>query len=208
MTHSSPLQTTEAKILEAAEREFMLKGYDGARTTAIAQAAGVTHAMLHYYFRTKDKLFEQIVSKKILMLRDLIMDTITMPDIPLFEKIERTIAVHLRFVSDNPQLPHFLLGEVFSHPERMELFISKIRLLAPMVVAELQRQIDALAAEGLCRKVDARMLIIDIVSLNVFPFTAARIINPILGGIMEDTEAFLEARTKENIDTIMRKLRP
>ena len=46
-------QNKESEILAAAEQEFIAKGYDGARTTSIAQAAGVTHAMLHYYFRTK-----------------------------------------------------------------------------------------------------------------------------------------------------------
>ena len=55
--------TTEQLILEAAEEEFLLKGFDGARTTAIAERAGVTHAMLHYYFRTKEQLFERIVAK-------------------------------------------------------------------------------------------------------------------------------------------------
>ena len=55
-------QDTETRILEAAEKEFFEKGYAGARTTSIAEAAGVTHAMLHYYFRTKDNLFERIVS--------------------------------------------------------------------------------------------------------------------------------------------------
>ena len=58
------IQNKELLILEAAEREFITKGYDGARTTSIAKEAGVTHAMLHYYFRTKEHLFEQIIDKK------------------------------------------------------------------------------------------------------------------------------------------------
>ena len=52
---------TESRILQAAEEEFLLKGLEGARTTAIAERAGVTHAMLHYYFRTKNMLFERII---------------------------------------------------------------------------------------------------------------------------------------------------
>ena len=54
-------QSKEQQILAAAEQEFLTRGYDGARTTSIAQAAGVTHAMLHYYFRTKEQLFKRIV---------------------------------------------------------------------------------------------------------------------------------------------------
>ena len=45
------MRNKEQAILEAAEREFIAKGFAGARTTSIAEAAGVTHAMLHYYFR-------------------------------------------------------------------------------------------------------------------------------------------------------------
>ena len=57
-------QSKEQQILAAAEQEFLTKGYDGARTTSIAQAAGVTHAMLHYYYRTKEQLFKRIVDEK------------------------------------------------------------------------------------------------------------------------------------------------
>ena len=61
------IQNKEQQILEAAEREFLEKGYDGARTTSIAKAADVTHAMLHYYFRTKKHLFERIIQGVIFM---------------------------------------------------------------------------------------------------------------------------------------------
>ena len=199
---------TEQRILLAAEREFMTKGYAGARTIAIAEAAGVTHAMLHYYFRTKDKLFEQIIARKISLLRDIVLTTVALPDTPLFEKIENIISQHLDFIAENPDLPRFLIGEVFSHPDRMEIILSLLRKYAPAVVRQLQNQIDILASEGKCRRVDAGMLILDIVSLNVFPFMAAPMASPLLGGTMEDMPAFLAARKKENIETIMRKLRP
>ena len=61
---------TESEILKAAEQEFMLKGFDGAKTTSIAHAAGVTHAMLHYYFRTKEQLFERILTHDRLIVFD------------------------------------------------------------------------------------------------------------------------------------------
>lgn len=56
--------TTEQLILEAAEAEFLEKGYGKARTTEIARRAGVNHSMLHYYFRTKENLFEVMFQKK------------------------------------------------------------------------------------------------------------------------------------------------
>ena len=74
---------TESRILIAAEQEFMAKGYAGARTTSIAEAAGVTHAMLHYYFRTKDKLFERIIAEKTALLKELMLGSIDSSDLPL-----------------------------------------------------------------------------------------------------------------------------
>lgn len=200
--------TTENKILEAAEKEFLSKGYAGARTTAIAEAAGVTHAMLHYYFRTKDKLFDKIIDSKIGMLRDIMLSSVGDSSIPLFEKIKKAIDIHLDFIAANPELPRFMICEVLSRPERIPVVLDKLKYHTPLMVESLQRQIDEYAEKGLCRKVDAGMLILDIVSLNIFPFMAASMVNPLLNGMMVDKEAFVKARKKENIETIMRKLNP
>lgn len=201
-------QSTETRILEAAVQEFMVKGYAGARTTAIAEAAGVTHAMLHYYFRTKDKLFDRIIESKISTLRDIMLASLGDPTIPLFDKIKSAIETHQDFISANPELPRFMINEVLSRPDRMPKVIEQLKHHTPVVVESLQRQIDEYADRGLCRRVDAGMLMLDIVSLNIFPFSATPMVNALLGGMMEDREAFVEARKKENLETIMRKLKP
>lgn len=201
-------RTTEDRILDAAMQEFMHKGYAGARTTAIAEAAGVTHAMLHYYFRTKDKLFDKIIESKIGTLRDIMLASLGNPSIPLFDKLKTAIENHHDFIAANPDLPRFMINEVLSRPERIPLVIEQLKRHTPLVIESLQRQIDEYAEKGLCRKVAAGMLMLDIVSLNIFPFTARPMVNALLGGIMEDSEAFVEARKKENVETIMRKLLP
>ena len=208
MTTDRQPQDTEAKILQAAESEFLTKGFAGARTTSIAQAAGVTHAMFHYYFRTKDKLFERIISEKIALMKELLLDTVANSDMSLEDKIRNVIERHLDFVAANPNLPRFLVGEVFAYSERAKVLTEKIKQFAPRMIAELQRQIDEAAANGIFRKVDARMLIIDIVSLNIFSYMASPLINAVLDNCMEDSERFLAQRKKENFDTIMRKLKP
>lgn len=200
--------STENKILEAAEKEFLLKGYAGARTTAIAEAAGVTHAMLHYYFRTKDKLFDKIIEGKIGMLRDIMLTSLGDSSIPLFEKVKAAIEGHQDFIAANPELPRFIINEILSRPERISVIVEQLRHHTPLVVESLQRQIDEYAAKGLCRKVDAEMLMLDIVSLNIFPFSARPMVKALLGGIMDDDKEFAERRKKENVETIMRKLKP
>lgn len=197
---------TEQKIIEAAQEEFMLKGFAGARTTAIAEKAGVTHAMFHYYFRTKEKIFEKIISQKLELLSSLIKDSIMSGNYPLEEKLRHIIDRHIDFISENPELPGFLVREIFSNSERLNLVRSKIESFAPILVANLQSELDKGFNEGKYRKIDARMLLIDIISLNVFAFMAAPLVNVVLSGFMDDKETFRELRKKENFDTIMRKI--
>ena len=199
---------TETKILQAAEREFMAKGFAGARTTAIAEAAGVTHAMFHYYFRTKEKLFDRILSEKVNLLKEALIDSLVDANLTLDEMIHNIIDRHLDFISSNPDLPRFIIGEIYSDPERCASFIQKLQTYAPTMTNGLQAIIDAAATEGRCRKVDAKMLMLDIASLNIFSYMAAPIVNAALGNCMSDGTAFLEMRKKDNYDTIMRKLRP
>lgn len=207
MTDKQP-QDTEYKILKAAEEEFMLKGYAGARTTSIAQKAGVTHAMFHYYFRTKDKIFEKIVADKVGMLKDIIGTSITNPSFSLSETIRSIIDDHLEFISKNRDLPRFLIGEVFSNPERAEFLKVNIGVSARPMLGLLQEKIDEAVSKGICREVSAANLMLDIVSLNVFPYMSSLLVNAVLNGCMDDQERFLEQRKKENYDTIMRKLKP
>lgn len=200
-------QDTESRILQAAEKEFFEKGYAGARTVSIAEAAGVTHAMLHYYFRTKDKLFEQIVSKKINMLGDIILSAIGDNNLPLEDRIRQGVERHFDFISANQDLPRFIVNEVFSHPERIEILKTSIQNIVNDLLNNLQQEIDEYAAKGLCQQADARMILIDIVSLNVFSFMAAPIVKEAIGYSYKSYDEFLTLRKKENVETVLRKLK-
>ncbi len=198
---------TETRILQAAEKEFFEKGYAGARTASIAEAAGVTHAMLHYYFRTKDKLFERIVSKKISMLGDIILCAIGENSLPLEDRIRQGIEQHFDFISLNRDLPRFVVNEVLSHPERVDMLKTGVQNIVNNLLNNLQQEIDEYAAKGLCKQTDARMLLIDIVSLNIFPFIAAPIVKGAIGHLYASYDDFLVARKQENVETILRKLK-
>lgn len=199
---------TETRILQAAEREFLSKGFAGARTTSIAEAAGVTHAMFHYYFRTKEKLFERIISEKVELLKKAVIGSIRDMTAPLSEILRDVIDNHLEFIAANPDLPRFLVGEIFSNPERAQPFLNRLNEVAPSFIAILQEKINQEAEAGLIRKVDAGMLMLDIVSLNVFAYMATPAVNAAIGNIMTDADTFLKKRKAENYETIMRKLKP
>lgn len=208
MKDDTNMPDTEALILQAAEREFLSKGFAGARTTSIAEAVGVTHAMFHYYFRTKEKLFDRIITEKIAILKDALSMSVVDDGLSLDDTIRGIIDRHLDFVAANPYLPRFLVSELFGNSPRTVMILDRIKAQAPAVIRGLQAKIDKAVEEGRCRHIDARMLMLDIVSLNIFPYLATPMVNAALDNCMADSNAFLSRRKEENYDTIMRKIRP
>ena len=118
---SSP-DSTEQKIFDAAHEIFVQKGMDGAKMQEIADRAGINKALLHYYFRSKEKLFEMIftsAAQKLFPKINFIFES----DLPLFQKIEQFCHEYLEVMIENPYLPAFLINEINQDPER---FIEKI----------------------------------------------------------------------------------
>lgn len=198
---------TEAEILKAAEQEFMLRGFDGAKTASIARAAGVTHAMLHYYFRTKEQLFERILTDKMNLMGRSVLTAFGNPELPLLERLKDGISQHFDFLVENPDLPRFIINEVFSRPERYEIMRRGVSRIIDKLMQSVQQELDSMAAQGEIVPVDVRMLMLDVVSLNIFPFITYPMIKPLLGDIAADRERFFEQRKAENIEVIMRRIK-
>ena len=200
-------QSKEQQILAAAEQEFLTKGYDGARTTSIAQAAGVTHAMLHYYFRTKEQLFERIVDEKFETMSHSMFAIMGDPSLPIVERIKGGIEAHFDFIAANPLLPRFVINEIISRPERYKLLYKRVGAMIDNVYCDLQFEIDRSAERGEIEWVDVKMLFISILSLNIFTFIAYPFMEPLMGELMADREGFLAVRKAENIETILRRIK-
>ena len=200
-------QSKEQQILAAAEQEFLAKGYDGARTTSIAQAAGVTHAMLHYYFRTKEQLFERIVDEKFETMSHSMFAIMGDPSLPIVERIKGGIEAHFDFIAANPLLPRFVINEIISRPERYKLLYKRVGAVIDNVYCDLQFEIDRSAERGEIERVDVKMLFISILSLNIFTFLAYPFMEPLMGELMANRERFLAERKAENIETILRRIK-
>lgn len=205
MTEQS--RNKEEAILEAAEREFIAKGFDGARTTSIAEAAGVTHAMLHYYFRTKENIFNRILDEKMRLMSRSVLMAFGEAGLSLIERLRKGIENHFDFVVENPGLPRFIVNEVMSRPERHEAFKRRIGYLLGAVVEGLQHELDEAADRGETERIDVRMLMLDIVSLNIFSFIAMPIIEPLIGDLAADRETFYRLRKAENVEVILRRIK-
>lgn len=199
-------QSKEQQILEAAEREFLKKGYDGARTTSIAKAAGVTHAMLHYYFRTKEQLFERFIDKKMSEVVPLLTHLFGNSDLPLVERIEKTISVHFDFVATNPDLPRFLINEILPYKERCDLFYSKVANFL-YFFNNLQREVNEAAASGEVEQFNVLQLFQSVLSLNIFPSVMENMIENLLGDNGQSMKEVLAQRKAENIELIMRRIK-
>lgn len=202
---------TEQLILKAAEEEFFTKGFAGARTIAIAEKAGVTHAMLHYYFRKKEHLLECVIQKNAALLAQTMIAAMGNPDMPVIERLKSGIVSHFDFIAANPLLPRFFLNEVWSRPEHYHLFYAKINEIGETLFAELQKDADEAAERGEMEHVDVRMLLLSIVSLNIFPAIIYQFFKPLsgelLGGLIADKDKFFAERKAENIETIMRRIK-
>jgi TetR/AcrR family transcriptional regulator len=116
---------TEEKILEAAKTAFMTHGLYGARMQDIANNAGINKALLHYYFRSKEKLFDHIFEgalSKYFEQMQVFSDT----SLPIEERLYRYIDNVIDFLSEYPQMAMFIIKEISTNPE---VFHEKVKLI-------------------------------------------------------------------------------
>ena len=201
---------TEARILEAAHRVFVRKGTAGARMQDIAEEAGVNQALLHYYFRSKDRLATAVFTRAASRFVPGIVGTLQ-SDAPLAGKIERIVHAYIDIVRERPFIPPYLFAELHHHPERLMHLLEQALPAPPTqivggLVARLQAEIDDEVVAGRMRPITAPQLLLNILGLCVFPFLA----RPILGmGLEMDDPAFaqlLDERRRELPGFILRGL--
>ena len=200
-------KTKELAILEAAEQEFLEKGFEATKTTKIASLAGVTHAMLHYYYRTKENLFDLVFDKKTRLLKDSMFAAFDNPEMPFLEKVQTGIEAHFEFIRANSTLPRFVLNELIYKPKRLKLFEKKIKKIAADVGAKISAEVEHEVKKGTINPIDPITLMVDIASMNIFVFATLPLLRIIAVGYYDSEEAFLEARKKENVEIIMRRLK-
>lgn len=203
---------TEQRILEAARAVFLRRGTAGARMQEIAQEAGVNQALVHYYFRTKERLagavFQQIASRIFPALAQTLG-----ADISLDEKIDRLIAIYLDNLSQNLFVPGYLISELHHHPERVQQLLSSVigadpRILMPSLLKTLEKQINERVHEGTMRPIKPQQFVVNLISLCIFPFAARPMLSIVFG--MDDAAfmRFIAQRKKELPDFFRSALRP
>jgi len=194
---------TEEKIFEAATEVFVEKGMDGARMHDIANQAGINKALLHYYYRTKEKLFTavfEMIARKIFIKFAPVFDE----NLSLEDKIRFFFREHISFLQENPRLPGFILNEVNRHPERIR------KLLAGVDFDNLWLTIYKQHEEEFKRynitQASLPQLMISMAGISVFPFAAKGILEGILGKINVNFNDFIEERKEFAADFVIKAI--
>lgn len=176
--------STEEKILSAAKKVFISKGMAGARMQDIADEAGMNKALLHYYFRNKEQLFENIFMR----LTQGFWEQITAifeSDDPLFDKIRNFCGVYIDKIIENPYIPLFVLYEMNQRPAG---FVKRMFRNNPPRPAKLMMQIEAEVKAGNIHPIHPAQFIMNMISLCILPFIG----KPMFKTVMNlDEKAFL-----------------
>ncbi len=197
-------KNTEEVILQTARTVFIQKGLTGARMQDIADQAGFNKALLHYYFTSKNKLFDLVFEQEFRNFFSNLASIIS-SELPLFEKIENIVTLDIERMTQFPGLPNFILNEMSRNPE---VILNKLKKIpVQKLLNGLQKQINTEVKKGTIRKISADQLFINIQSLCIFPFIS----RPMLKGLMRlDDKAYMtmiEKRKKEVAQFIISALK-
>lgn len=194
---------TEEQILEAAQKIFQAKGMDGARMQEIADKASINKAMLHYYYRNKQLLFEAVFQKAFSLLAPQ-LNNILNDDCSLEEKIKKFTHNYIGFMIKHPYLPNFILQELNRNPK----FIEKLKNnVAFPNIEKFKIQVKNEVNAGNIIPIRAEQLFINILSLNVFPFVASPLIKALTSFDNNDYKELLETRKNEVSDFIINAIK-
>ena len=149
-------------ILQTARKIFIQKGLTGARMQDIADQAGFNKALVHYYFTSKDNLFNLVFEQEFSNLFSSLA-TIVASDLPLFEKIESIVSLDIERLSQFPGLPNFVLNEMSRNPDVLLKRLKRIPVEKVLIV--FQKQINSEIKKGTIRKITAEQLFINIQSM-------------------------------------------
>ena len=159
--------STEERIKAAARKVFHQRGYAATRTRDIAEEAGVNHAMVNYYFRSKEKLFQMVMVETMTLFFQGVSAILNDESTSLEEKIERVVANYIDLLLEEPELPTFMFNEVRTNPEP---FIAHTPIRETLQDSVLAHQYAEAVAQGQVREPNLFHTILNVISLVIFPF--------------------------------------
>jgi TetR/AcrR family transcriptional regulator len=203
-------ESTREKIKSAATEVFIEKGYDGARMQEIADRAGANKAMIHYYFQSKENLFESI-------LRETFEDLFgrfsrLKPPAGSFSPeviVPAIVRTHMRFLRDHPELPKLLVREMHTgNPVIRKVMSDILRKVKRGLFFDFSTILRVGALAGKVRKVDPRQAIWSLIGMNLFYFVARPMLEAGWPGLFKNEEKLLRDREKAVADLFLYGILP
>lgn len=196
-------ENTESQILEAAKKVFQRKGMDGSRMQEIADEAGINKAMLHYYYRSKQLLFEAVFSNAFQLLAPQ-LHIILNDDSSIENKIRSFTLDYISFVSKHPYLPNFIIQELNKNPD----FLLKIKSnIGFPSVDKFKKQVNLEIEKGIIKPIKGEQLFINILSLSIFPFLASPLLKAFVNVDDVAYQQIIEDRKTEVADFIINSIK-
>jgi AcrR family transcriptional regulator len=195
--------TTEQQIMEAAKAVFQAKGMAGARMQEIADQAGINKAMLHYYYRSKEILFEAVFKSAFSLLAPQ-LNAILNDDSSIEDKIKNFTFNYISFMMKHPYLPNFIIQEL----NRNEDFILKLKENTGFPTLEkFKLKVDEEIKRGNLNPIKADHLFVNIIALSIFPFLG----KPLIKALTEKDDLafneFIESRKTEVANFIINSIK-
>ena len=203
---------TERRILDAAHTVFLRHGTAGARMQDIAGEARVNSALLHYYFRRKERLAEAVFERAATQLLPNVI-RILASDAELDDKVGQVVDLELRRLTDTPYLPGYVISELTHHPQRVQQLFATITGRAPaevgaLVRARLGEQINERVRAGRMRAIEPEQFVVNLLALCIFPFAAKPLLMAMLALDDAGFAAFIDRRRQELAPFFLRALQP
>ena len=185
--------STEEKIKDAAKRVFTRKGYAATRTRDIAEESGINLALINYYFRSKEKLFDIIITEQMQLFIHSVMDIVDDPATTLQEKIENLISHYIDMLIHNPYIPIFILSEINADPHRLieKIGFNSISQGNLYLVKQWKEM-----AKAKKLKVNPIHIVINVLSMTIFPFVASPLLRNRTGISIDEFNKLMEERKK------------
>ena len=167
-------QNIEKRILWVAERLFLEKGFNGTSTTEIAKTVGCNQALIHYYFRTKEKLFWDVFSPKVEQVVEY-LDAPLDESIDFIERIRNVIDFYFGILELDERLAPFIVNELIMNPGRWDKFRDRYLRNESRSTAfnRFEKMVDEEIESGRIREIRALDLLMNIMSLTISVFIVA-----------------------------------
>ena len=204
----NPDKPMEQQILETAEKLFLEKGFAATSTTQIAKEIGCNQALIHYYFRTKENLFNSIFESKFKLLFRRIFDTTQLESLSFNDKIKYIVETHFDILAENPRMPTLIINEFSRQPEQIKILKERLHEMPEKLFSLLSKELEIEVKAGRVKNLSFPDIILTIISLNLTLFTILPIATNIIDLDENKLKFLLAHRKSENVDVVLSYLRP